>query len=84
MPAGLLVGCSVLSGQWAFIHSSFTYTITSSLPFLDYAFVQQCCAFLENFPGTLCMYTPRGRVFSNEIKPMHASLKSLKIHLNMK
>lgn len=74
------MGCSVLSGQWAFIHSNFTSTITSSLPFLDYAFVQQC-AFLENFPGALCMYAPHGGVFSVEIKPIHASLESVEIHL---
>lgn len=40
VPPGMLVGCFVLSGQWAFIHSSFASTRTSSLRFLDYAFVQ--------------------------------------------
>lgn len=63
MPPGMLVGCSVLSGRCAFIHSNSASTRTSCLPFLDYAFVQSC-AFLKNFSGkTLCMYTPCGGVF---------------------
>lgn len=73
MQTGVFVGCSVLYGQWAFIHSNFASTRIRSLPFLDYTFIQYC-AFLENFAGkTLCMYTPCGGVFSNEIKPVHAS-----------
>lgn len=40
VPPGMLLGCSVLSGQWAFIHSNFASTRASSLPFLDYVFVQ--------------------------------------------
>lgn len=39
VPPGMLVGCSVLSGQWTFIHSNFASIRSTSLPFLGSAFV---------------------------------------------